>query len=530
MNTIDERYSSLVKGPAIASLFQARANRGVQTVAKNMYKLISAETGEAVDAARRELRLSVAFVTQSLERAAELHSAHDDDLIAVRAQLEAALSGPCAGLVRGAGGDGEARAGLVASMTQACEPALAAIEAHLARIGDQFMADLQADTDRASREASATIRGTYLAVFGSLIVVMGFAAWLVRQGIARPLAGIAGVLDALSNRNLAVRIPQDGRTDEIGTLVNSAERLRESLSEAEEIRAAQVRREEAELEALARRERLAEDFVTRMRGLAAGFADSSSEVAGAARNLSSTAEETSRQAQAVAAAAAEAAANVQTVASSSEEMAASVREINGQVAHSAEVAEAAVREADAANTRISLLTSAAATIGAVIDLIKGIAAQTNLLALNATIEAARAGDAGKGFAVVAAEVKQLAEQTAKATDDISAKVGEIQQATDGTVRSMGEIANVIANIKETSAVIAGAVEQQEAATAEIAQNCQHAASGTQQVTENIAGVGRAAEMTGAASSQLMTLSTGLSAQADDLKAVVEGFVKDFAAV
>jgi len=161
----------------------------------------------------------------------------------------------------------------------------------------------------------------------------------------------------------------------------------------------------------------------------------------------------------------------------------------------------------------------------VVELISSIAGQTNLLALNATIEAARAGEAGKGFAVVASEVKQLAAQTAKATDVISGKVVEIQQATVGTVKSMKEIVTVIGNIKQIASSIAGAVEQQSAATSEIARNCQQAAIGTQEVTENITGVGQAAEMTGTASTQLMSLSTGLSIEATNLRVEVESFVE-----
>ena len=168
-------------------------------------------------------------------------------------------------------------------------------------------------------------------------------------------------------------------------------------------------------------------------------------------------------------------------------------------------------------------------IGDVVQLINTIAGQTNLLALNATIESARAGEAGKGFAVVASEVKQLASQTARATDEISAKISEIQQSTQGTVTSMAEIMRVIANMKQISSSIAGAVEEQGAATGEIAQNCQRAANGTQQVTQNITGVGQAAQLTGSASTELLALSEGLSGQASDLKQVVERFMQDLQA-
>lgn len=369
-------------------------------------------------------------------------------------------------------------------------------------------------------------------LIGIIVVVMAVlsvASYFFARSILRPLDRLSTELRAIGDGNLDVEIQTAERSDEIGVIGTSVVYMRDRMVEGERLKEQQAARDNAERDILARREHLAKDFVDHMQRLATGFAGSSREVADAAKNLSATAEETSRQAQAVSGAAEEASSNVQTVAASSEEMAASIREINGQVATSVQIADTAFTEAETSNARISDLASAASDIGDVINLIKTIADQTNLLALNATIEAARAGEAGKGFAVVAEEVKQLALQTAKATEDIRSKVGEIQQATNTSVQSMTGIARVIGTVKDIAEAISGAMEQQSAATSEIAHNCQQAASGTHQVMQNISGVGQAAGMTGAASTQLMTLSSGLSEQAHELRKAVDDFVTNFAA-
>jgi methyl-accepting chemotaxis protein len=384
-------------------------------------------------------------------------------------------------------------------------------------------AEAQQAAMNATRQKVITTLIVAAIVISALGILLGL---LVSNAISRPITALSGRMTEMAGGDLATTVPNTAQADEIGDMARTVEQLRLQLDEAEKVRAEHGARAATEKEAMAHRLDLGTAFVTRMQELAAGFAQSSNEVSDAAKNLSATAEETARQAQSVAAAAEQASSNVQTVASSSEEMATSVREITGQVSHSADVADAASQEAEQSNQRITQLASAAAAIGDVVNLISNIAGQTNLLALNATIEAARAGEAGKGFAVVAAEVKQLATQTERATQDIGAKVTEIQHATDGTVKSMTEIIRTITDIKEIASSIAGAVEEQGAATDEIARNCQQAAVGTQQVTSNIAGVGQAAEMTGAASTQLMQLSNGLSGQAADLRRAVDDFMRD----
>jgi methyl-accepting chemotaxis protein len=256
---------------------------------------------------------------------------------------------------------------------------------------------------------------------------------------------------------------------------------------------------------------------------------SSAELQSTAESMAATAEETSRQSEAVAAAAEEATTNVQTVAAAAEEMAKSVEEIGRQVAQSSTIAGRAVDEANRTNTTVESLAEAAQKIGEVVELISDIASQTNLLALNATIEAARAGDAGKGFAVVASEVKSLANQTAKATEDIAAQITGMQEATSGTVDSIKGISSTIGEISEIANAIAAAVEEQSAATQEISRNVQEAATGTQDVSSNITTVNEAAVETGKSAGGVLEAAQELSKQGEVLRGEIEKFIGEDAA-
>jgi methyl-accepting chemotaxis protein len=319
-------------------------------------------------------------------------------------------------------------------------------------------------------------------------------------------------------------VPHRGETTEIGGMADSLQVFKEALiakkaaDEAASFNAEEKIRRGERVDAITRRfEELIGDIVETV-------SSASTELESYAGRLTSTAQRSQELTIIVAAASEEASTNVQSVASATEEMAASVNEISRQVQESAVIANQAVDQARVTNDRVSELVKAAGRIGDVVELISNIAGQTNLLALNATIEAARAGDAGRGFAVVASEVKALAEQTAKATGEISLQISGIQSATQESVGAIREIGDTIGRMSEISSTIASAVEEQGAATREISRNVQQAAQGTVQVSSNITNVQHGASETGSASSQVLSAARSLSSESSRLKIEVSNFL------
>jgi methyl-accepting chemotaxis protein len=314
------------------------------------------------------------------------------------------------------------------------------------------------------------------------------------------------------------------RKDEVGAMAEAVDVFKRNAIEADRLAAAQRAEEEAKARRTARLEELMRTFEGNVTAVVQSLSGAATQMQQSAGMLTSTADETNRQSTTVASAAEQASANVQTVAAAAEELSSSIDEIGRQVSQSTRVAEQAVSGASRANGVVSGLADGAQKIGEVVDLINNIAAQTNLLALNATIEAARAGEAGKGFAVVASEVKSLANQTAKATEDITGQIATIQGATREAVSAIEEIGRIITEISQISATIASAVEQQSAATQEISRNVQEAAQGTQQVTSNIVGVTRAAGDTGRAAGEVRNVADHLSIESTRLRQEVESFL------
>ena len=397
---------------------------------------------------------------------------------------------------------------------------------------EPLMIEIAQSVERLSGEAEAaeastreTVRTWMLIAFALSVIVVCGLSFLIGRSISTVLGFMVSAMTRLAGGDVRMAIPGLGRRDEIGEMAGAVEVFKTNMIETERLRAEQL---EADKRQAARRKadmrELADSFERAVGEIIETVSSASTELEASAATLTRAAERSQSLATTVAAASEEASTNVQSVSSASEELTTSVNEISRQVQESSRVANEAVDQAQQTNGRVSELSKAASRIGDVVELINTIAGQTNLLALNATIEAARAGEAGRGFAVVASEVKALAEQTAKATGEISQQISGIQAATQESVGAIKVIGATIGRMSEISSTIAAAVEEQGAVTQEISSNIQHAATGTQQVSANISDVQHGATETGSASAQVHSAARSLSAESNRLKVEVSKFL------
>jgi methyl-accepting chemotaxis protein len=458
----------------------------------------------------------------------------DKSLAALKSeQITESLRGPVAKLLQYGRGDGN-----IFDLRRRELDAVAAGEQGLAtnrtlaKALEQTVAKLVASSENAAKlaatdTADAIARGRVLLISiaaASLVLALAIGGFYVGGNVAHRLRQLRHSMTLIAAGDLDAAIPQGGN-DEIADMASALFVFRSNG------RSAMKAEEQAAEDRRLMDERRRSDLLSLADGLeisVKNVVDSVSSAAGAMRDTAGemvgTTNEASRQAGAVSEASAAASSNVQTVASATEELSTTTAQIAQQVAESARVASDAVAETQRTTVTMEGLAAAAQRIGDVVQLINDIASQTNLLALNATIEAARAGDAGKGFAVVASEVKSLANQTAKATEEIGSQIREIQDATRGAVGAIADITTVITRINEIATGVASAVEQQEATTREIARNVQEAAGGTETVSQNIAGVTRAAQHAGKAADLVLASAGELAGQAERLRGEVERFL------
>ncbi|TNC11771.1 HAMP domain-containing protein [Methylobacterium terricola] len=523
MSAIDDAYSRFIVREARVPAMARRLNRITYTLNYAVFRIIAESepemmrrTNAAFDEARRDLPVTLADMRTN----APTFLARIDTLAAGLDGLTAKLDAVRKLAVA------EKNADALQLFRRTVDPILP----ELLRESNQIAVDIEAYVATSSDDLTDQTNATrhQLLALSALGMILGLLAvgLVTVLGVTRPIGRLVSVLQRMARGEIEAEIPEARRGDEIGAIGRAVDAIKAMVAQkaAEQAEIKRIADAAADEERRRTMLALADGFERAVGGIVGGVSASATELQATAGQMTATATETAAQSATVAAAAEQAASNVGTVAAAAEELGASVQEIGRQIDGSARLAQAAVAEADQTGARVRELSRIVGTIGDVAGLISSIASQTNLLALNATIEAARAGAAGRGFAVVAAEVKELAAQTARATEEIGQQIAAVQGATGETVSAIAAITARIREIDAVTVAIAAAVEEQGVATQEIVRNVSQAATGTGEVTGTIVGVAGAAEETGAAATHVLASATELSRQSEHLGAEVARFL------